>query len=151
MHWESFMAAIKVLAWVVNEPRKRFPKERLKRMLEDSHHDDTQDVTLDFLALLLIFTYSRTENPLPKTYRGRECYDPEVHWNLGDILLDNVDGIRDLWVRFRAIKQDLRCERPEAQGSGDWVWITDLPDSIVSIIAAYTRYIKTLLYLRIAL
>ena len=130
---------------------QRFPKERLKRMLEDSHHGDTQGVTLDFLVLPLIFTYSRTENPLPKTYRGRECYDPEVHWNLGDILLDNVDGIRGLWVRFRAIKQDPRCERPEAQGRGDLAWIADLPDSIISIIAAYTRYIKTLLYLRIAL
>ena len=44
-----------------------------------------------------------------------------------------------MWVRFRAIKQDPRVERPEAQGDGDWAMIGDIPDSKFSIFLWYKR------------
>ena len=48
-------------------------------------------------------------------------------------------GVRALWVRFRAIKQDPRVERPAARGSGDWACIGDVPDTKWSPIKWYTR------------
>ena len=144
MHWEQFMSAIKILAWVPHEPRKRFPTERVKKILDTSTPNDTQDITMDFLMLLLLFTYARTESPLPKSYTGRDCYDAMVHWNMQDAVLAIVDGVKGIWIRFRAIKQDPRCERPEAQRGGDWAWIADLPNSQFSIIQAYVRYLKVI-------
>ena len=48
-------------------------------------------------------------------------------------------GVRALWVRFRAIKQDPRVERPAARGSGDWACIGDVPDTKWSPIKWYMR------------
>jgi hypothetical protein len=44
-----------------------------------------------------------------------------------------------LWVRFRAIKQDPRQERPAARGSGDWACLGDVPDTKWSPIKWYVR------------
>ena len=48
-------------------------------------------------------------------------------------------GVRALWVRFRAIKQDPRQERPAARGSGDWACLGDVPDTKWSPIKWYVR------------
>ena len=44
-----------------------------------------------------------------------------------------------MWVRFRAIKQDPRQERPAARGSGDWACLGDVPDTKWSPIKWYVR------------
>jgi hypothetical protein len=48
-------------------------------------------------------------------------------------------GVRALLVRFRAIKQDPRQERPAARGSGDWACLGDVPDTKWSPIKWYMR------------
>ena len=44
-----------------------------------------------------------------------------------------------MWVRFRALKQDTRQERPAAPGSGDWACLGDVPDTKWSPIKWYVR------------
>eukprot|EP00966_Prymnesium_polylepis_P039872 925722-Prymnesium_polylepis.1 len=40
-----------------------------------------------------------------------------------------MEGKRVLCIRFRAIKQDRRVQRPEAAGDGDWCYLCEVPGS----------------------
>ena len=108
-------------------------------LVEAKYLHDLFAVQMVFLILVLYYSFSRTECPCPKTYAGRECFDSEVHWGVRDFDIRSTAGVRALWVRFRAIKQDPRVERPAARGSGDWACIGDVPDTKWSPIKWYTR------------
>ena len=143
MHWDAFMASIKVLTWVPHEPRKRASISMVTKILDDVDITSFVDVQFAFFILALLFTFSRTECPCPKTFSGRQKYDPEEHWNVRDFdpgSIEAKDGstLRVMWVRFRAIKQDPRVERPEARGDGDWAMIGDISESKFSIFYWYT-------------
>ena len=125
--WENFMKGVKVLTWVAAEPRRRTPIEVLGRILDAVDLSCFWEVQLAFLLLCLLYTFSRSECPCPKTFTGRESFDKEVHWNVLDFDMAHVAGRRVLRVRFRVIKQDPRIERPEASGDGDWVIIGEVP------------------------
>ena len=140
--WTEFMKGIKVLAWVPSEPRKRVPVEVVSAILSAIDFDSFWEVQLGFILLVLLFTFSRTECPCPKSFEGRECYDEDVHWNVEDFKVEHVAGVRALLVRFRVIKQDQRVERPEARGDGDWAVVGDVPDSKFSPIKWYTELMK---------
>ena len=93
--------------------------------------------------LVLLFTFSRSECPCPQTLDG---FDPKTHWRFSDLKLARVADVVCLWVRFKAIKQDRRMERPAAQPtpdepgeSGDWAYVGDIPDSIFSVQLWATR------------
>ena len=131
-HWENFMSSVKVLTWVPAEPRRRCPTKVVKAILEfilENHADDFFWNQMAFLIVLLLFTFSRSECPCPKAFTGRECYDKAEHFNVGDFDIRHVGGRRALFVRFRAIKQDKRVERPEAAGDGDWAVLGEIPGS----------------------
>ena len=138
--WGTFMDSVKVLTWVPAEPRRRCPVGVVEKILDATNFNSFKEVQLAFIILCLLYTFSRVECPCPKTFDGRECYDPEVHWRVEDFDVVHVAGRRVLKVRFRVIKQDQRVERPEACGDGDWAYVGDvLGDSKWSPIRWYQR------------
>ena len=128
--WDTFMQGVRVLSWVPHEPRKRVPYEVISRILDYilSQEPEFMLLQMGLLILVLLYTFSRTECPCPKTVNGRQNYDKEKHFRVEDFEVAPVKDTttRALWVRFRAIKQDPRVERPEARADrgdgvvGDW-------------------------------
>jgi len=142
LFWATFMQAIKVLTWVPGEPRRAVPHDTIEAIIdlvEARYLHDLFAVQMVFLILVLYYSFSRSECPCPKTYTGRECFDEDVHWGVRDFDIRTFAGVRALWVRFRAIKQDPRQERPAARGSGDWACLGDVPDTKWSPIKWYVR------------
>ena len=138
MHWREFMHGVAVLTAVPAEPRKMFPLEDFTEIMRSLDHASLRDANLGLLMLVLLFTFSRTECPCPKTFAG---FDLGKHWAVADFRLESQNGRWVLWVRFKAIKQDPRKERPSVGGTAaapfvddttghghDWVPIGDLPD-----------------------
>ena len=88
-----------------------------------------QNGQLITLVLFMVFSFSRSECPLPKTLYGRDGFHPDRHWRVRDCDVRAVQsGVMAVWLRFQAIKQDPRVERPEAGGDGDWAILAGLPD-----------------------
>jgi hypothetical protein len=143
LFWPNFMQAIKVLTWVPGEPRRAVRHavvEAIVDMVEARYLHDFFAVQMVFLILVLYYSFSRTECPCPKSYTGRECYDKDVHWNVCDFDIRVAAGVRAMFCRFRAVKQDPRQERPAArQSTGDWACLGDVPDSKWSLVKWYSR------------
>lgn len=156
MHWREFMSGIAVLTAVPGEPRKMFPLETLESILDALDPKDFKDATLGLLLLVLLFTFSRTECPCPKSWNGADKFDPTRHWQVRDFRLVWCMGHWVLWVRFKSIKQDTRMERPSVRGAPnlpfedsdvgvghDWVPIGDIPDDPrFSIAKWYKAYVQ---------
>ena len=130
-NWGTFMQAVQVLTWVPHEPRRALPLEVIQRILEDTDESSWQDVCFNLFLLILLFTFSRSECPCPKTFNG---FDLEHHWQVRDLQWVCIEGLWCLAVRFKAIKQDPRVVRPEARGDGDWSYVGDVPGSVFSIL-----------------
>jgi len=95
---------------------------------------------------VMLFTFSRSECPCPKAFTGKNAWDDTKHWMVRDIVIRCVSGVYVLAVRFKAIKQDRRIERPEARGDhrldvaqgeatrggSDWSFVGDLPGHALS-------------------
>ena len=160
--YRELMRSAAVLTAVPGEPRKRIEFDVVKALLQDilDHHwDDRKQVQVGLLTLILLFTFTRSECPCPKNHSGEESWDPKKHWQVRDLSLRRTaQGRWVLWVRFKAIKQDPRIERPEARyadpnlpydlrgdakDSKDWKPIGDIPDDLVFSIAHwYMRYVQ---------
>ena len=150
MLWQDFMTGVRVLSHVPSEPRRALPMELLIAMGEAVNTASFMDVQLYFFLLILFFTFSRSECPCPKHYTGPESWDDNKHWMVRDIVIRLVSDVYVLCVRFKAIKQDARIERPSARGDGsdrgasqrggsDWSYIGDVPNSILSPFMWYRR------------
>jgi hypothetical protein len=139
--WSEFMASVKVLAWVPAEPRRAIPRELIVQMLEACYANRMRSRFVNFALFLLVlyFSFSRSECPCPKNFTGPESWDPRQHWMVRDIVIKSVNGMHVLAVRFKAVKQDPRVERPAARGDGsdpnaakeggaDWAYIGNVPD-----------------------
>ena len=142
MGWESFMNSVKMLTWEPSTPRKMTPLDVLEAIIDDADEDDFHDVQMVHLLLTLVYTFSRSECPLPKSRTGRESFDPGVHWRIIDFDVKVVGGRRVLMVRFQAIKQDPRVERPEAAGNADWAILGEIPGSKWCPVMWATRFQK---------
>lgn len=148
MHWREFMAGIAVLTAVPGEPRAMFPLEDFKAIMGLLVPEDFEDAQFGLLMLVLLFTFSRTECPCPKSWTGPNTFDPSAHWQVRDFRLVRMGEAWVLWVRFKGIKQDPRMERDSVRGAPDlpfededvgvghdWVPIGDVPDDEVFSVA----------------
>ena len=159
MHWREFMQGIAVLTAVPGEPRRMFPLDTFTTIMRELDANDFEDANFGLCMLTQLFTFSRTECPCPKSWTGLDSFDLDKHWAVGDFkLVRTRDGKWVLWVRFKAIKQDPRKERPsmggplelpfedKSTGSGhDWVPIGDLPDvPEFSIARWYMAFVRSL-------
>ena len=140
--WGDFMAGVKVLSWAPTEPRRRCPVEVVSRILDAINLSSFVEVQLAFIILVLLYTFSRTECPCPKTFEGRDAYDPDTHFRTSDFDVRHAGGRRALFVRFRVIKQDQRVERPEARGDGDWSVVGDVDEPKFSPVHWFLRLQK---------
>lgn len=118
--WDKFMDAVKVLTWVPSEPRKETPLEVLTAIVHQVDVNSFFDVQLVNLLLVLAYTMSRAECPLPTSHEGKNSFRLNKHWCVSDFDVRVIEGRSCLCVRFKAIKQDKRMERPEAAGNEDW-------------------------------
>ena len=130
MFWRELMDGVAVLSSVPGEPRKQVPFEVFVAMMEYINAALAEDglhaserfrlVQLRLVLLVLLFTFSRTECPCPKAWTGPNVFDADIHWTVADFRLVSTDKGWVLWVRFKAIKQDARMERPSARADPSW-------------------------------
>ena len=142
MNWESFMAAVQVIAHVPAEPRKAMPMWVLERIIDETDWEDLASASLTFLLILLMATFSRSECPLPKSKSGRDSFDKTKHWRMCDMDLRPYANVTCLWIRFQRIKQDQRMERPEAAGNEDWAILGPIPGSKFCPVQAAIKFNK---------
>jgi hypothetical protein len=116
MHWHDFMVSVRVRAHVPHEPRRALPMRLILAMLATVDMDEFWEVQFAFFLIILLGTFSRSECPCPKTFTGKDRWNPDKHWMVRDIAIQLVAGAYVLAIRFKAIKQDRRIERPEARG-----------------------------------
>ena len=144
LNWDRFEAAVRVLTVVPGEPRVALKIGDLQAILNCIDLADFYEVQFACLLLVLLFSFSRSECPCPKTLDG---LDPTSHWLWRDFQMTSVSEVPALAVRFKKIKQDRRLERPaaaptpdDAPGeSGDWVYLGDVPGTIFSLVLWFTR------------
>ena len=144
MNFHDFMVGVKVLANDgPGEPRRALPLALITAMASAVDLDVFWEVQFMFFLVLLLFTFSRSECPCPKSFTGNNSWDGMKHWMVRDIVIKLVSGVWVLGVRFKAIKQDPRIERPEARSTGaepgeskkggsDWSYVGDAPRSKLS-------------------
>lgn len=162
--FRELMRSASVLTAVPGEPRKRVELDVLRSILLDiytNHWGNWVMVQLGLIINILLFTFSRTECPCPKNFTGPDSFDINKHWQVRDMSLRRSGDGWVLWVRFKAIKQDARIERPEARhadpnlppdmaagdktDSKDWVPIGDVPDDpLFSISNWYMQFTRLL-------
>ena len=157
MFWREFMLGVAVLTAVPGEARERFPLAELAAILAALDDSSLEDCNFALIALTLLLTFSRTECPCPKAWTGRGTFDLSRHWSVGDFRL--LRGPNDrwvLWVRFKAIKQDSRLERPSASHAPewlpfdaprddfgrDWVPVGDVDDPLFSVSRWYMAFVR---------
>ena len=162
--FRELMRAVSVLTAVPGVPRKRVAHEVLDAILRDiydNHWSDRVRVQFGLLVQVLYFTFSRSECPCPKNFTGPDSWDATKHWQVRDFALRRRGEHWVLWVRFKAIKQDPRIERPQARHedsdlpadlhssdpveSKDWVPLGDVPSvPHFSVARFYQRTIQLL-------
>ena len=123
---DLLLESVKVLTFTIGEPHRQAPADLIGMILDDTDESSFEDVQFNVLLLVLSYTFSRTECPCPKTYDG---FDGSKHWRVRDFDAWTICGIVCLLVRFQAIKQDSRVERPAGRGDGDWSVIGGIPGS----------------------
>ena len=128
---DLLLDSIKVLTFTVGEPHRQTPVGVLGAILKDTEESLFEEVQFNSVLLTLAYTFSRTECPCPKTYDG---FNPSQHWRVCDFDAIPILGLVCLLVRFQAIKQDSRIERPAGRGDGDWSIIGGIPGSIFCVL-----------------
>ena len=156
MNWHHFMTSVRVRAHVPHEPRRALPLRLIIAMLATIDLDVFWEVQFAVFMIILLGTFSRSECPCPKTFTGKEKWDPTKHWMVQDILIKLVAGTYVLAVRFKKIKQDRRIERAEARGDhrlevqrgeaakggSDWSYVGDAPGHALSPFLWYQRLMR---------
>ena len=139
IEWSDFMESVMVVAHVAAEPRKAIPVDLVRRALQRVNRHVFWEVQAAHLMLSLLFSFARSESPLPKAFTGEGSFDPDTNLMVEDFRVAPSANGNDAhaMVRLKATKTDQRKERPEAAGNQDWVLIGDV-DGDFSILA-WTR------------
>ena len=153
MNWGEFMQALKVVTWVPHEPRRELPFAVIQLMLEAVDLNCFWEVQFALFALILLFTFSRSECPCPKHHTGESSFDERQHWQVRDVVIRMTSRGYALAARFKATKTDPRIERETARGSGDnsgggagqggndWAYVGDVP-GVFSVFTWYRRFMS---------
>ena len=128
IEWADFMESVQVVAHVAAEPRKAVPIDLIRKALEKVNATVLWEVQAVHLMIVLLFSFSRSESPLPKAHSGEGVFDPHTNLMVQDVEVRPAAGTLDAHVRVRlkAIKQDPRMQRAEAAGNEDWVLLGDV-------------------------
>ena len=129
LEWDDFMQSVQVVAWVASEPHKPVPLGVIKGALDSVDLSSFTEVQSALLILMLFFTFSRSETPVPKSYSGEGGFDVTKHLQVGDVRVrSHFDASRQKHLpyaafRLKSIKQDPRMERPQAAGNNDEIYV----------------------------
>ena len=149
--YTDFVKGIKVLTYVQHEPRRMLPYDLLLKVLKSIDESVFWEVNIGLLLVTLFFSFSRSENGCPKAFTGPESFDKKKHWMVRDFVVTMIDQAGwAMKILMKSNKTDPRLERPEARGDGsdphaskrggaDWLYVGDVPDSILSIFKWYRR------------
>ena len=142
VEWSDFMGGVEVLTFVPAEPRKEVPGSWILGACQHADRSVFWEVQAVLLQLFLLYTFSRSEAPLCRSYSGEGGFDPLKHLQVQDVKVETVNGRLAVGVRLKAIKQDPRMQRPAARGEGDWVWIgaEDGPCNILEWLRCYFSF-----------
>ena len=99
--WQDFMMAVHVRTWTVNEPRKAVPVSLLRRAIAAVDRSSFEEVQLVVLIILLLFTFSRSECPLPKT---QSSFTLEENASVTDVRVLQWEGRLTVQMRLKTIK-----------------------------------------------
>ena len=142
--WDDLMASMAVVAWVASEPRRRVPIELVADALGNVDNECFWEVQAAVLMLLLLYTFARSETPLPQSYTGEGAFDPLRHLQVRDVRVVNEPSVH-VKVRLKIIKQDQRMERSTSCATeGDWVVIGSTDDSSLNIVWWLREYYRLL-------
>ena len=125
------------------EPRKEVPFEWILGAAAAVDLTNFREVQAMLLMLMLLFTFSRSETPLPESHTGRNCFDKLKHLQVADVRMIVHEGVKAIGFRLKGIKQDPRMQRPAAQGDGDWVYVGEL-DGPLNIVLWLQRFVLLL-------
>jgi hypothetical protein len=136
VEWQRFMDGVAVLTHVASEPRKAIPIKLLRAAIGAVNHHIFWEVQCVHLILVLLFTFARSETPLPKAYTGEDSFDPLKNLEVDDLRVVAATPrlYAHLEVRMKAQKADPRMERPEAAGNNDWILIGEAEDELFSML-----------------
>ena len=108
--WARFMSALEVQSWVDSsvEPREMVPFLTMVRALKHLDRNDFESLALGVILLMMYYTMSRSETPVPKARTGQNGFNPNQHIRRCDVRL-----LEDKYVEwgFGSIKQDKRSKR----------------------------------------
>ena len=129
LEWDDFMQSVQVVAWVASEPHKPVPLHVIRGALESVDFSSFWEVQAALLIVMMFFTFSRSENPLPKAFSGEGGLDLNKHLLVRDVgVRSHFDtpsqvSLSYVAMRLKSIKQDPRIERPEAAGGNDEIYV----------------------------
>ena len=127
--WADLMQSAEMLTFMPSESRKQVPGSWISGAVDTADRTNFDDVRAVLLMLMLLFTFARSESPLPKTKDGKENFDPEKQLCLSDVRIKLVADKTTAQFRLKGIKQDTLGQRAAAQGEGDWVIVAGTGDT----------------------
>lgn len=122
MEWTDFIRSVEVETWMPAEPRRAVPMELLRTAIAAVDVSSFEQVQMVVLVLMLLFSFARSETPLPKTLDG---VDPMKHLLVCDVGFGA--GPVHTRIRLKSTKSDPRMERDAARHNEDWVLLGDVP------------------------
>ena len=136
VEWDDMLRTVAVIAFVPSEPRKAVPIEWLYSCAAKLDKRSFKEVQNFVLQLILLFTFARSETPLPTSFTGIDGPNPMKHITVADVEVRPAAGElgAHLAVKLKGTKADQRAERPEAAGNEDWILIGDMPGHALSIL-----------------
>ena len=85
IEWADFMAGIEVLTFVPAEPRKEVPGSWIVGSASKVDRSVFSEVQAMLLQLVLLYTFSRSESPLQKSWTGEGAFDPLKNLQVCDV------------------------------------------------------------------
>ena len=125
IEWADFMSSVQVVAHVASEPRKEVPLSWVAGALSRVNRHVFWEVQAAHFMLVMLFTFARSESPVPKAFTGEGQFDPAVNWMVSDFEVRSAtsDLPAHAAARMKVVKQDQLATRPSASGNEDWVLI----------------------------
>lgn len=142
LEWSDVMQGVEVLTFMPSESRKEVPGSWIAGAVRGADPASMADCRAVLIMLLLVYTFARSESPVPKNRTGPDSFNDEKQLCVKDVRVRTVAGRRTAQWRLKGIKQDTLGQRAAAQGDGDWVIVGELDGELAefSILLWLQRY-----------
>jgi hypothetical protein len=128
IEWGDVMQSVEVLTFMPSESRKEVPGSWVAGAVAAADPLVFEEVRAVLIMLMLLFTFARSESPVPKNLTGPGAFNSEKQLCSCDVRVATVAGKQTVQFRLKGIKQDTLGQRATAQGDGDWVIVGSTGD-----------------------